>query len=187
MPCDHGTHLSRVSGSLELTTDVIQIAPARERAVHPMAAASGRPEPTGPPGGYCRTLPATEWVLGGYIHRCFCLLRGKKCHISHPNMGQKKRGRPKKTIQPTIIEAGILPVITKPMGIIGKHVELPGSYWPRRGQSAEELRTLYRCVVRDYTSAHTFQNGKTSAAWQVQEMGVSGTATPPGTSCGYRR
>ena len=92
-------------------------------------------------------------------------------------MGPKKRGRPKKTIQPTIIEAGILPVITKPMGIIGKHVELPGSYWPRRGQSAEELRTLYRCVVRDYTSAHTFQNGKTSAAWQVQEMGVSGNGS----------
>ena len=57
-------------------------------------------------------------------------------------MGPKKRGRPKKTIQPTIIEAGMLPVITKPMEIIGKYVELPGSYWPPRGQSAEELRTL---------------------------------------------
>ena len=65
MPCDHGTHLPRVSGSLELTTDVIQIAPAGERAVHPMAAASGRPEPTGPPGGYCHPVPAVGVSLVG--------------------------------------------------------------------------------------------------------------------------
>ena len=75
----------------------------------------------------------------------FVCFRGKKCQFLDPKMKQRKRGRPpKKTIQPTIIEAGMLPVITKPMGIIGKHVELPGSYWPPRGQSAGELRTLYR-------------------------------------------
>ena len=66
MPCDHGTHLPRVSGSSELTTDVIQIAPARERAVHPMAAASGRPGPTGPPGGYCHPVQAVGVSLSGY-------------------------------------------------------------------------------------------------------------------------
>ena len=67
MPCDHhdGTHLPRVSGSSELTTDVIQIAPARGRAVHPMAAASGRPGPTGPPGGYCHPVPAVGVSLVG--------------------------------------------------------------------------------------------------------------------------
>ena len=66
MPCDHGTHLPRVSGSSELTIDVIQIAPARGRAVHPMAAASGRPGPTGPPGGYCHPVPAVGVSLSGY-------------------------------------------------------------------------------------------------------------------------
>ena len=66
MPCDHGTHLPRVSGSSELTSDVIQIAPARGRAVHPMAAASGRPGPTGPPGGYCHPVPAVGVSLSGY-------------------------------------------------------------------------------------------------------------------------
>ena len=66
MPCDHGTHLPGVSGSSELTTDVIQIAPARGRAVHPMAAASGRPGPTGPPGGYCHPVPAVGVSLSGY-------------------------------------------------------------------------------------------------------------------------
>ena len=66
MPCDHGKHLPGVSGSSELTSDVIQIAPARGRAVHPMVAASGRPGPTGPPGGYCHPVPAVGVSLSGY-------------------------------------------------------------------------------------------------------------------------
>ena len=66
MPCDHGTHPPRVSGSSELTGDLIQIAPARGRAVYPMAAASGRPGPTGPPGGYCHPAPAVGVSLSGY-------------------------------------------------------------------------------------------------------------------------
>ena len=68
MPCHHGTHLPSVtvSGSSERTTDVIQIAPARGRAVSPMEAASGRPGPTGPPGGYCHPVPAVGVSLSGY-------------------------------------------------------------------------------------------------------------------------
>ena len=66
MPCHHGTHLPSVLGSSERTTDVIQIAPARGRAVHPMAAASGRPGPTGPPAGYCHPVPAVGVSLSGY-------------------------------------------------------------------------------------------------------------------------
>ena len=66
MPSDHGTHLPRGSGSSEHTNDVIQIAPALGRAVHPMAAACCRPGPTGRP---ARVLPhctscgsVTQWV-----------------------------------------------------------------------------------------------------------------------------
>ena len=67
MPCDHGTHRLRVSGSSEHTTDLIQIAPAPERAAHPMAAACCRPGPTGRPAGYCHTLPPQRGVsLSGY-------------------------------------------------------------------------------------------------------------------------
>ena len=67
MPCHHGTHLPSVLGSSERTTDVIQIAPARGRAVHPMAAASGRPGPTGPPAGYCHPVPAVGVsLMSGY-------------------------------------------------------------------------------------------------------------------------
>ena len=61
MPCDHGTHRLGVSGSSEHSDDAIQIAPARGRAVHPMAAACCRPGPTGRPAGYCHTLPPAEY------------------------------------------------------------------------------------------------------------------------------
>jgi hypothetical protein len=61
MPCDHGTHRLRVSGSSEHSDDAIQIAPARGRAVHPMTAACCRPGPTGRPAGYCHTLPPAEY------------------------------------------------------------------------------------------------------------------------------
>ena len=93
----------------------------------------------------------------------------------------KKRGRPKRAtntlIQPTILESGLYPAIAVPMSLIGKHILVPGSYWPRSGQNREELATLYQCVVREYTSVHQFLNGKSSPAWQVQEMGTSGTGS----------
>ena len=76
---------------------------------------------------------------------------------------KKKRGRPARTlIQPTILESGLYPAIAVPMSLIGKHILVPGSYWPRSGQNREELATLYQCVVRDYTTVHKFLNGKSS-------------------------
>ena len=96
-------------------------------------------------------------------------------------MPAKKRGRParatKTLIQPTILESGLYPAIAAPMSCIGKYILVPGDYWPRRGQNVEELATLYQCYVRDYTSVHAFPTGKSSPAWQVQEMGTSGTGS----------
>ncbi len=67
MPCDHGTHRLRVSGSSEHSDDAIQIAPARGRAVHPMTAACCRPGPTGRPAGYCHTFTTCGVLsLSGY-------------------------------------------------------------------------------------------------------------------------
>ena len=68
MACDHGTHRLRASGSSERSDDAIQIAPARGRAVNPMAAACCRPGPTGRPGGYCHPVPAASVgvSLSGY-------------------------------------------------------------------------------------------------------------------------
>ena len=71
MPCDHGTHRLRVSGSSEHTTDLIQIAPALERAAHPMAAACCRPGPTGPPARVLPPVPAVGVSLSGYSNKYF--------------------------------------------------------------------------------------------------------------------
>ncbi len=77
-------------------------------------------------------------------------------------MPAKKRGRPAKTlIQPTTIESGLYPAIAVPMSLIGKHILVPGSDWPRSGRNREELAALYQCVVRD-TTVHKFLNGKSS-------------------------
>ncbi len=65
------------------------------------------------------------------------------------------RGRPpakKKQNQPTILEAELYPTITNPMSLIGRHINVPGSYWPSQRQTRTELATLYQCVVADYTS-----------------------------------
>ena len=66
MPCDRGTHLPRVWGSSEHTTDVIQIAPALGRAVHPMAAACCRPGPTGQPARVLPHFTSCGVSLSGY-------------------------------------------------------------------------------------------------------------------------
>jgi hypothetical protein len=71
MPCDHGTHRLRVSGSSEHTTDLIQIAPALGRAAHPMAAACCRPGPTGPPARVLPPVPAVGVSLSGYSNKYF--------------------------------------------------------------------------------------------------------------------
>ena len=88
MPCHHGTHLPSVLGSSERTTDVIQIAPARGRAVHPMAAASGRPGPTGPPAGYCHPVPAVGVSLSGYS------IKLARVYSQWPKVFKKVRLRP---------------------------------------------------------------------------------------------
>ena len=112
-------------------------------------------------------------------------------------MGKAKkagRGSPptKKLIQPTILEAGLYPAITRPMSLIGKHTNVPGSYWPSQGQNRAKLVTLYQCVVTDYTSVHVFPGGRSTPAWRMQEIGVTGhgllsTAPVQATSSGCLR
>jgi hypothetical protein len=48
----------------------------------------------------------------------------------------------------------LYPAIANPMSLIGRHINVPGSYWPSQGQNRTELATLYQCVVIDYTSVH---------------------------------
>ena len=41
-----------------------------------------------------------------------------------------------------------LPLIKKPLEIIGEYVNVPGAFWEGR-MSAAEKEMLYKCVVRD--------------------------------------
>ena len=77
-------------------------------------------------------------------------------------MGRTRGRPPAKKKQPTILEAGLYPAIANPMSLIGRHINVPGSYWPSQGQNRTELATLYQCVVIDYTSVHMFVGGKSS-------------------------
>ena len=77
-----------------------------------------------------------------------------------------------------------LPLIKKPMEQIGKQINVPGSFWDGR-MSTEERNTLYRCTVRDFTLAHRFPTKPAPEnAWQLQEMGVTGTGSTAGDSSG---
>jgi hypothetical protein len=82
-------------------------------------------------------------------------------HAASP-MGRTRGRPPAKKKQPTILEAGLYPAIANPMSLIGRHINVPGSYWPSQGQNRTELATLYQCVVIDYTSVHMFVGGKSS-------------------------
>ena len=91
----------------------------------------------------------------------------------------------KKQQQPTITEHA-LPQLKKPMEAVGKQVEFPGSFWGGR-MSPEELRTLYKCTVRDFSLAHKFPGQLAPGpGFELQEMGAaarSGGVLAWGTSC----
>ncbi len=54
------------------------------------------------------------------------------CRIfSNAALPMVKRGRPPaRKKQSTILEAGLYPAIANPMSLIGRHINVPGSYWP---------------------------------------------------------
>ena len=83
-----------------------------------------------------------------------------------------KRGRPSaapKGKAPIQQQLEQLPLIKKPLELIGDHVNVPGAFWEGR-MSAAEKETLYKCVVRDHSALHKFINGLTSEAFEVQEL-----------------
>ena len=82
----------------------------------------------------------------------------------------------KKQQQPTITEHA-LPQLKKPMEAVGKQVEFPGSFWGGR-MSPEELRTLYKCTVRDFSLAHKFPGQLAPGpGFELQEMGAAGNGS----------
>ena len=76
-----------------------------------------------------------------------------------------------------------LPLIKKPLEIIGEHVNVPGAFWQGRMSTAEK-ETLYKCVVGDHSALHKF------IALHTTTTGSHGRATPPSSHrtvpCGPR-
>ena len=70
-----------------------------------------------------------------------------------------KRGRPTAAAKGKApIQQQLLPLIKKPLELIGDHVNVPGAFWEGR-MSAAEKETLYKCVVRDHSALHKFIDG----------------------------
>ena len=66
-----------------------------------------------------------------------------------------------------------LPLIKKPLEIIGMYINVPGAYWQGR-MSATEKETMYKCVVREHSAMHKFIDGTMKEAFELHEMGAAG-------------
>ena len=66
-------------------------------------------------------------------------------------------------------------MLKKPMEAIGETLNVPGDFWDKC--PAADKERLYKCVLRDYTTAHKFTVGPPSAAFQMQEMGERGSGS----------
>jgi len=56
-----------------------------------------------------------------------------------------------------------LPLLKKPLEVVGTPINFPGSFWEGR-MTAEEKKTLYVCVARDFSALHTFGDGSKGCA-----------------------
>ena len=69
-----------------------------------------------------------------------------------------------------------LPLLKKPLELVGTQIKVPGSYWQGR-MSAAEKEALYVCSIRDFSALHTFPDESKGQGFQLQEMGESGTGS----------
>ena len=71
----------------------------------------------------------------------------------------------------------LMPDLKHPLSYVGRRVGIPGALWVGR-QTAAELATEFKCTIREFSYAHLFSGGFVpEKAWQVQEMGVSGSGS----------
>ena len=89
-----------------------------------------------------------------------------------------KRGRPTAPAKGKAKQQQLeqLPLIKKPLELIGEYINVPGAFWQGR-MSAAEKETLYKCVVREHSALHKFIDGTMSEAFELQEMGAAGTGS----------
>jgi len=82
----------------------------------------------------------------------------------------------RKSIVNTQPQLARYPLLAKPLDEIGKLVSFPGSFWQGQMTDAEK-KTRYKCAVRDFTVMHTWVGGRKSQAFEMQEMGSTGTGS----------
>jgi len=76
--------------------------------------------------------------------------------------------------QQSLEATGHLPLLAKPIELVGKQVSVPGSFWgtaARRG----EANQIYICIINDFTLLHTFSATDKGPAFQLIECGVTGS------------
>ena len=68
-------------------------------------------------------------------------------------------------------------LLKKPLDLLGKQIEMPGSFWQGR-VSVEERETAYKCTIIDFSLAHKFApDAVPTQAFRLQEMGVDGSGS----------
>jgi hypothetical protein len=98
-------------------------------------------------------------------------------------MGGKKRGAAgsSKTAQQQRLTSFALPLLKKPMEVIGKQVGVKGAYWDGR-QTDEEKACTFMCSVVDYSISHKFRPSEPPmAAFRMQQD--THVATEEGKVC----
>ncbi|KAL1515242.1 hypothetical protein AB1Y20_001876 [Prymnesium parvum] len=71
----------------------------------------------------------------------------------------------------------VMPLLKKPHENIGKQVKVPGAFW-EGNMTEEEKETKYLCTIKRFEAIHMWPgNQPPSQAFELQEMGVTGTGS----------
>ena len=90
--------------------------------------------------------------------------------------GSKGKGKQTKRATQRQTELVKLPLLKKPLELIGTQIKVPGSFWDGR-QNTSEKSTMYFCTVRDFQLTHVFPANVRSDGFELQEMGPDGSGS----------
>ena len=94
--------------------------------------------------------------------------------------GASKKRKHKQT---SLASTNVLPMLNGPAKAIGKDCLVPGAFW--QGCPEGDKKKKYKCTITDFDALHTWDKGGKSAAFQLKEMGESGTGSlEPGIASG---
>ena len=92
-------------------------------------------------------------------------------------MARQRQNKRKTYSQPDLTTTNLLPLLKKPMELIGRKIKVPGTYWAENAAPAE-IDKNFVCVCVDFELIHRFNRDKAdelkSNAVKLTEMGESG-------------